>query len=226
MSPRFAPVVALIAVALALAACSGSGTASGTGPPSFVALAAPAPAKPAATAAPIATAAAPTARPRATATPDTGNVEAPITPELSIELQTANTIGVTLVDRSAKAWQIVVRGTGDRASDRWVLTVETSDVAPVITTTDTKGGVEAQPVEQPGLEMGVTTGKVCSASLPMCVRLASVRLPHGGNGTLVLALTRTDPAAAMAVAGATARWPSDPFVLGPWTTTAAFPWDA
>ena len=81
-------------------------------------------------------------------------------------------------------------------------------------------------MEQPSLEMGATTGKVCSASLPMCVRLASVQLPHGGNGILVLALTRTDPAAAMSVAGATARWPTDPFVLGPWTTTEAFPWDA
>jgi hypothetical protein len=209
-------------VAFTLAACS----STGGGSPSFAAVPTPAAANHVATLGPTAVAAVPTARPLPTATPDSGNVDAPVAPELSVEPQTANTIGVTLVDKNAKAWQIVVHGTGDRASNSWVLSIETGDVAPVITTTETKKGVEAQPEEQPSLEMGVTTGKVCSTSLPMCVRLASVRLPRSGNGTLVLALTRTDPAAAMSVAGATARWPTDPFVLGPWTTTEAFPWDA
>jgi hypothetical protein len=230
MSPRVAPFVALVAVVVA--ACSATGSGSGSAAPSFVTVPAPAAASPAATVGPSAVAAVPsarrrpTARPRPTVTPNTGNVDAPVTPELSIELQTASTIRVTLLDPSAKAWQVIVRGTGGRATNRWLLTVETSDVAPVITTTDTTRGVEAQPVEQPGLETGATTGKVCSSSLPICVRLASVRLPNGGNGTLVLSLTRTDPAVAMSVAGATARWPTDPFVLGPWTTTEAFPWDA
>ena len=48
--------------------------------------------------------------------------------------------------------------------------------------------------------------------------------PPRGNGTLVVQLVRTDPSSALAASAATASWSTDPFVLGPWTTTAAFPW--
>ena len=97
-------------------------------------------------------------------------------------------------------------------------------MAPSITTLETVNGVAGDPQEQPGLEAGAATGRVCATSLPVCVNAASVRLPDQGNGTLTLELTRLEASADLSVTGGTAAWPSEPFVLGPWTTTEAFPW--
>jgi hypothetical protein len=148
------------------------------------------------------------------------------TPELSIEPAGAQAIRVTLADPAAKAWRVVVTGTGSRAADRWVVEVETGDVGPAITTTDTIAGTAGEPQEQPGLEAGDARARICSTVLPVCIVAATVVLPDAGNGTLVLELVRTDAATALGVAAATAGWPADPFVLGPWTTTEAFPWEA
>ena len=169
----------------------------------------------------------PTAGP--TATPDSGNVNAPVTPALSVETVGAVAIRVTLADPAAKAWRVTVAvpgSAGGPASATWALTLETGDVAPVITTTDAQDGVAGEPKEQPGLEAGAGTGRVCSVAVPVCVRAASVVLPRDGNGTLVLELGRADTATDLSVTGATAGWTTDPFVLGPWTSTEAFPWGA
>jgi hypothetical protein len=142
----------------------------------------------------------------------------------------AVSIRVTLVDPAAKAWRVTVAGvgssTGEAAPGSWTLTVETGDVAPVITTTDTLNGVPGEPQEQQGLETGHPTGRVCSVAVPVCIRAASVVLPHDGNGTLVVEIGRSDTTVGLTVTGATAGWPNDPFMLGPWTTTSAFPWGA
>ena len=213
MSPRITPLIAVLA--LAVAACSGTSapiTPSQTPIP-------PTPTHPAAT--PAAT---PIATPAATGSADTGNVNAPGVPALSVEPVGAQTIRVTLVDPAAKAWRITVTGTGGHADDAWTLDVETGDVGPVITTIERAAGMASDPVERPGLEAGDPAGRVCSTTLPVCAIAKTVVLPEGGNGTLVVQLVRTDPSSALAASAATASWSTDPFVLGPWTTTAAFPW--
>ena len=218
MFSRVTPLLAVLA--LALAACAGSVT--------FVAPSEPSSAPTTTHLAPVATPLpAVTPSPRAaTASPNTGNVDAPGAPDFSVEPVGSQTIRVTLVDADAKAWQLVVTGAGSRAADSWTLTVETGDVGPGITTNETKAGAGGDPVEQTALELGDASGRVCAATIPVCVIATSVVLPDGGNGTLVLDLVRTDTALPLAVSAATAGWPSDPFVLGPWTTTEAFPWDA
>lgn len=215
---RQTPIV-LVAI-LALDACSG-------------AVAPAAPAVSSASATPPATLAssAPTSSsaamaPAATATPDSGNVDAPVTPGLSVETVGALGIRVTLADPAAKAWRVTVAGAVGDTADSWTLTVETGDVAPVITTVETVNGIVGEPQEQTGLETGDATGRICSVAVPACVRAGSVVLPHDGNGTLVLEISRTDIVTALDVTCATAGWPAEPFVLGPWTTTAPFPWGA
>jgi hypothetical protein len=213
MSPRVTPLFAVLTVVLA--ACTGAMAPAAPG------LSAASPAATHAVASPAPT---PSASPAPTASADTGNVNAPGTPDLSIEPAGAQAIRVTLVNPDAKAWRVIVTGTGSQAADAWTLDVETGDVGPVITTTETAAGVVGDPLEQPGLEAGDPAGRVCSAALPVCVVAKSVVLPDGGNGTLVLELVRTETSVALAVSAATAGWPTDLFVLGAWTTTEAFPW--
>ncbi len=212
MSPRIAPALAVVGIVLA--GCAGAAVGP-VGPVAVV------PASPS-----LATTPDPTAVPApATLRPDSGDVAAdPSGPQLSVEPVASQTIRVTLVDPAAKAWRLAVEGTVDHAGDGWVLQVETGDTGPVITTTETAAGVERQPIEQPALESGGSRGRVCSTVLPVCLRAATVRLPADGDGTLVAELVRTDAAHPLRVAGSTATWPTDPFVLGPWTTTEAFPW--
>ncbi len=233
MKPRLAPILVSLPLAAAVLACS-AGAPVTTSPgakgaptlptPAVPSAAAPASAAPVAatpSSAPIAA-----ASPAPTAPPDEGNVDGPATPDLSIVPAGAQAIRVTLVDTAAKAWRVIVAGTGSRAGDRWTLEVETGDVAPAITTVDTKAGVDGDPQEQAALETGDAAGRVCSAVLPVCVTVRSVQLPADSNGTLVLELVRTDASAALAVTAATAGWLGEPFNLGPWTTTEAFPWEA
>jgi hypothetical protein len=219
MSRRFASLLLALSLAAALAACAAAPSAAPASAPSS-----PNPtSSPAATPAPT-PAATLVATPAATSTPDTGNVDGPGTPDFSVEPSGAQTIKITLTAPDAKAWRIAVAGTGDHAADRWDLTVETGDVAPVITTTEAPGGVAAEPVEQPKLELGTAKGKICSTTLPVCLVASSLSLPADGDGTIVLDLVRTDAGAALSVTAATAAWDGDPFVLGAWTTTEAFPW--
>jgi hypothetical protein len=227
MSRRIASLLLALPLASAVAAC-------GAAPPAPSAAVAVTPSAPA-TVAPATAAILPTVSPHPAPSPtpaptpgasgNEGNVDGPGAPDFSVEPTTAQTIRVTLTAPDAKAWRIAVAGTGDRASDRWELTVETGDVAPVITTTEVANGVAADPAVQPTLETGAAKGRICSATLSVCLVASSLRLPADGTGTIVLALVRTDPASALQVSAATAAWAGDPFVLGPWTTTEPFPWD-
>lgn len=231
MSPRIASSIAAASLALTLAACAGAGPLPSASPASAtqtpLTSLAPAANPSTATTGPASASATATAAATASAnaSADSGNVVAPVGPVLSVEPVGALAIRVTLSDPAAKAWRLVVAGTGASAGDRWALTVETGDVFPVIMTRDTIGGVDEAAREQPGLEAGDGHGRVCALSVPVCVRSASVVLPADGNGTLVLEMARTDTTTPLRLSGATAIWPGDPFVLGPWTTTEAFPWE-
>lgn len=169
-------------------------------------------------------AATPTTAPAATAWPNTGNVTGPGAPDFSVEPVSGQTIRVTLAAPDAKAWRLTVAGTGDQSADAWTFEVETGDILPGITTTETVGGKAGEAKLQEKLAMGTAKGRVCSTTLPVCVIAKSVELPADGNATLVLDLVRTDAAAPLSVTAATATWDGDPFVLGPWTVTEAFAW--
>ena len=60
---------------------------------------------------------------------------ATVYPELAVEAIDASTLRLTLDDPAAKAWRLVIAGTGDLAFDRLEIEVVTSDVAPLITAT-------------------------------------------------------------------------------------------
>lgn len=208
MSPRVAPVLAFAVVSFAVAGCTGAASAAPSAPPT--------------PSSSIPTAPVPTRVP--TSSPDTGDVTVGTGPELSVEPRGTGAIAATIADPAAKAWRIVVTGIGDQGGDQWVLEVETGDVSPMITTTETVAGVTGEPVDRSSLADGTGPARVCSTVLPACVEAAGFRLPDNGDGMLSARLVVTDPAASLAVTGATATWPGEPFVLGPWTTTEAFPW--
>lgn len=213
MSARVAPVLAPVVVALALAGCTGAARIAPPAPsaPSFVTSWFPR-----SSSAPA---------PLPASQPDTGDVAGASTgPELSIEPFGTDTIAATVTDPAAKAWRFVVAGTGDRSGDQWVLQVETGDVGPVVTSIETVGGLTREPVDRTSLVDGSPAARVCSVVLPVCVEAIGLRLPQDGDGTLLARLVVTDPAVPLAVTGATATWAGEPFVLGPWTSTAAFPW--
>lgn len=222
MSPRIAPSLAAAALSLVIASCAGTGVTGANSPAPSTTSTASGPSAPAT--------ATPTAEPSIvpsplpSASPDSGNVEDSGGPVLSVEPVSAVTIRVTLADAVAKAWAVTVAGTGTEARSRWSLDVETGDITAVVTTRETVAGAETAPVERPALESGSPSGRICSVAVPVCVRAASVVLPADGNGTVVLELTRTDTTVQLEVTGATATWTGAPFILGPWTTTEAFPW--
>jgi hypothetical protein len=163
--------------------------------------------------------------PSPVATPDSGNVEEPPSgPVLTIEPDGRGTIRATLEDPTAKAWRIVVAGTGQLAADRFEVTVETGDVAPSVLVTEIRDGQVVSVMDLGGFGDPTAAAGGCHGRLPVCVDADSIRLPRHGDGRLAVDLERTDTTTEMTVTGATAGWPGEPFILGPWTGTEAFPW--
>ncbi len=157
--------------------------------------------------------------------PEAGNVnDLPLGPVLSIQSISSRTIQADLDDIDAKAWRIVVAGTGDRADDRLELTVETGDVAPAITLVQIEAGRVVDRADLSGYGDPTATAGRCHASLGVCVDADGIVLPVDGDGHLGVELTRIDDLS-LTVTGETAGWPGEPFILGSWTETDAFPWD-
>ena len=233
MPVRIAPVVLATLALLAVAACSAAAPASpSSASPSFAPIAqAPDPT-------PIATPTHgpdpvvpvvdpvpdPVDSPSATP-PDTGDVDgATGAPELTVEDVSADTIQVALVDPVAKAWRLVVAGTGDLATDRWEILVETGDVGPLITATEVRNDKVVDTMDLTGFGDGTAAAGGCHPLLGVCLDSDGFSLPADGNGTFSVRLTLLGPSHPLSVRGGTAGWPSEPFVLGPWTDTEAFPW--
>jgi len=223
MSSRTAPVLLASLALLAVVGCAATGpVAPASAAPSFTPVAqAPRPT-------PIA---APTVSPHQVPTPDptpspiTGDVEGDTGgPELTVEDVSTGTIEVTLDDPSAKAWRVVVAGTGDRARDRWEILVETSDVEPAITATEIRDDKVVDVMDLSGFDAAPAAAGGCHSSLGVCLDSDGFSLPSDGNGTFSVRLTLQAASGPLTVRGGTAGWPAEPFVLGPWTDTEAFPW--
>ena len=223
MSARTAPALLASLALLAVAGCASAAPAApASTAPSFTPVAqAPRPT-------PIA---APTVSPRQLPTPDptaspiTGDVEGNTGgPELTVEDVSSDTIEVTLGDPAAKAWRLVVAGTGDRAHDRWEIVVETSDVQPVITATEVRNDKVVDVMDLSGFDDGTAAAGGCHPSLGVCLDSDGFSLPADGNGAFSVRLSLQGATVPLTVRGGTAGWPAEPFVLGPWTDTEAFPW--
>jgi hypothetical protein len=210
MSRRIAPALAALALALVVGACS---SASGTPSPS------PAPGTPTAPT-PV-----PTIAPSldATASPDTGNVDGDW-PQLGAEVLREDALLVTLVDPEARAWRIIIGGTGGAAGDRLELLVETGDVSPFVELREYRNGSLAGTLDLTGMAGNETVAAgACHATMPVCIGSDGIRLPADGDGTVLLRLDLPE-AAGLSISGATAGWPGEPFTLGPWEQTEPFVW--
>ena len=220
MTTRRVPILAATIALFAVAACAASGVAP----------------SPRTTPGPIATAPAPTpivvpsVEPAATPSPtpptDEGNVDGTVFPQLTVETIDAATLRVTLDDPSARAWRLVIAGSGDLRYDRLEIEVETSDIEPVITAREYRDSELVSEMDLSGYADGTAAAGGCHATLHVCVDSDGFRLPHNDNGRFRVRLAVADAAGPLAITGATAGWPGEPFILGPWVTTDTFDWSA
>ena len=215
MPARFAPV--LIAGTIALVALAGCAAAAPASLPSFI----PVTQAPRPTPVPLPTSSVTAPTP----TPIQGGVEgAEGGPMLSIEAVDADTIQATLEDPSAKAWRLVVSGTGAQSEDRWEILVETGDVEPLITATEVRDGAVVDVMDLTGFGSDTAAAGGCHSTLPVCLDSEGFSLPADGDGTLSIRLELPEAGQPLSIRGGTAGWPAEPFILGPWSETEAFPW--
>ena len=216
MPSRFAPVIAAAVVLFAVAACAGAvvSPASPTAARPSIAVPDPTPV--------------PTATPEPTPTPsvNAGDVESQGRgAELTVEFPKPDLLDVTLEDSEAKAWRVIVTGTGDRATDRMEVVVEAGDVGPVITATEVQQGEVVGSIDLSNYFDETMAAGGCHHTLNVCIDSSSFRFSDDGTGRLRIRIQMPDPAAGrLLVTGGTAGWPGEPFVLGPWTDTESFPW--
>ena len=227
MVPRPVPVLSAVFVMLVAGACAGS--AGLTPPPapstSAGAQGSPTPAAPTPTPVPVPS---PSRAPDPTPTPslNAGDVDgATGGPELTVEFPGRDLLDVTLEDAGARAWRVVVAGTGDRAQDRLEIVVESGDTGPAIVATEIQAGEPTSTFDLGGFvdDTGVTGG--CHRTLGVCIDSSSFRLTDDGTGRIRVRLGMPDAARGpLLITGGTAGWPGEPFILGPWHDTEAFPW--
>lgn len=145
-------------------------------------------------------------------------------PELTIEFLGDDIVEATLVDPFAKAWRLVIAGVAERSGERLELVVETGDVSPVITARELRDGQVIDTLDLSGMWDGTAASGGCHRTLPVCFGSDGFELPEAGDGTLAIRIALPDPRTPLTITGGTAGWPDEPFVLGPWTDTEAFPW--
>lgn len=227
MSPRFAPLAAALVV-LVVAACATpsavapSPVASSPSSPAPVAVAVPTPTPVPASGERTP----PVTGPTPTTTPNAGDVDGwGPGPALTVEFPGDRLLDVTLEDAKAKAWRVVVAGTGELAADRFDVVVQAGDVGPVIDATEIQDGdvIDVIDLSFYGDETAAAGG--CHRTLDVCVDSSSFTFADDGTGRLRVRLNMPKPSgASLLISGGTAGWPGEPFVLGPWSDTEAFPW--
>jgi hypothetical protein len=224
MSPRFAAVATAL-VLLVAAACS-TPIAVAPSPVAPIAVA-PTPAMPTPT--PVPTDDAPTppvTGSSSTSKPNAGQVDGWGTgPQLTVEFPRDRLVDVTLEDAEAKAWRVVVVGTGGLAEDRFEIVVRAGDVGPAITATETRGGEVVDSIDLSFYGEDTAAAGGCHHTLDVCVDSSSFTFVDDGTGRLRTRLSMPDPTSGvLTITGGTAGWPGEPFVLGPWSDTEPFAW--
>ena len=217
MFPRFSLALAASLALVAVAACAGTPGAPSSSPSPE----APAVVFPRLTPVPVPNS---TWTPGPVATPIVGGVDGSAGgPELIIEPLDDDTIQATLEDPDAKAWRLVVAGTGDLGRDSWEIVVETGDVGPAITATEFRGGVLVDTLDLTGFWDGTAAAGGCHSSLPVCLGSDGFRVPEG-DGVFSVRLDLPEGQVPLVIRGGTAGWPGEPFILGGWHDTEPFAW--
>lgn len=216
MSPRFTIALAASVALVAVAACSGTSPTPVPSMPATPVAQGPIPTPVGVPSQPVA--------PVPTSTPIIGGVDgAGGGPELTIETVDADTIVATIKDPEAKAWRLVVSGTGELGGERWEIVVETGDTGPVITATEIRGGQVADVMDLTGFYDGSAAAGGCHSTLPVCLDSDGFRVPEG-DGLFSVRLDLPEAQVPLVIRGGAAAWDGEPFVLGPWHDTEAFAW--
>jgi hypothetical protein len=137
-------------------------------------------------------------------------------PELSVSLDRGYLID--LVDPEARAWWIVVAGTGANAGDRLEIVAEVGDIWPGAVVNEYVGGQLVDSTDLNGL-VGSATAVAggCHPTLPVCFSSAGIDVrPAVGRLSVTLEATALDR---LEIGGATASWDGEPYILGPWRGT-------
>jgi hypothetical protein len=226
MSTRFAPAIAATIAILAVAACSGTVapapavTAAPSAPLGHAPNPTPVPVPPAAT--PEGGSGQPSEEP--TEQPNTGEVDGSGGgPQLTVVAVDEDTIQATIDDPAAKAWRLVIAGTGERGSDRWEIRVETGDVGPAISATEVVDGKVVDEMDLSGFGDGTAAAGGCHSTLAVCLDSDGFKVPDG-DGSFSLRLDLPQGQVPLLLRGGTARWDGEPFILGAWHDTTAFSW--
>jgi hypothetical protein len=215
-SPRRLALL-LSTIAVAFAACGPAGAAVPTGSAS-----AESPVPTPRVSAPAASPEAPTpgaTLPATGAKPGVGNTDGRY-PELGVTPADPGYV-VELVDPTAKAWKLLVAGTGDLSADRLELLVEVGDIEPGVEVRTIIDGKVADSTDLTGL-VGDPTAAAggCHPTLQLCYGSGGMTIDPV-DGRLSWVLERIEPGH-FQVGGATAGWPGEPFILGPWRTTGVY----
>lgn len=199
LTPR-RPILAVIALVLVVAGCaSGAAQPSAAGPS--------APAEPT-------DSLRPSAPPRTL--PPTGNTGSPY-PELSVTTDGPGYV-VELVDPTARAWRIVVAGTGFLAADRLELLVEIADIQAAVQVSTVIAGETVEISDLGGiLSTPTSAAGGCHPTLQICYSSGGIGIDLE-TGSVGLILERLE-AGSFTILGETATWPGEPFILGPWKAT-------
>jgi hypothetical protein len=140
-------------------------------------------------------------------------------PELSVSRDGGYVID--LVDPEARAWWIVVSGTGPNDGDRLEIVAEVGDIWPAAIVNVYVAGELVDSAEMNGLignQTAIAGG--CHPTLDLCFSSAGIDI-RPDDGLLSVALEGT--AGVFDIHGATASWDGEPFSLGPWRGTETVP---
>jgi hypothetical protein len=141
-------------------------------------------------------------------------------PELAIESAGPDSLDITVADSTAKAWRIRISGTNP--ADRLELIVELSDIAPGIHVDEIVGNevVSTDDLTAMPDEPTVAAGG-CHRTVGVCFSSDGIHLDDT-DGILTARFSFRDPSAPIAITGATAGWPAEPFILGDWHDSQTF----
>ncbi len=217
MTTRSAPIITAVAAIGLLAAACGGTLPTPSPIPSDI---------------PVPSVEAPVPTPVADPTPVLTPGETPIVggvdgsqdgPKLSIVAVDDDTIVATIGDPAAKAWRVTVAGTGALGGDRWEIVVETGDIGPVVSATQIQDGRVTDVMDLTGFMDRTAAAGGCHATLPVCLDSTGFDIPEGKHRFSVR-LDLPEGQVPLVIRGASAAWDGEPFILGPWHETEAFPW--
>jgi hypothetical protein len=150
-----------------------------------------------------------------------GNAGSPAYPELAVSEEPGRLV-VSVTDPRARAWRIIVEGSGAGAGKVLEILLETGDVEYNVVVRSISDGRLVDENDLTGMVDDPTAAAGgCHPAMRVCYSSTGFILPADGDGRLEVTLDLPDPIGSLTVRGASSAW-SEPFVLGPWRETEAF----